>query len=200
MTNSNNQIVKDIITRKTRKHLQFSHSVGSDSLQPHGLQHTRPPCPSPTPGVCSNSCPLSQWCHPTISSPVTPFSPAFNLPQRQGLFQWVSISHQVVKVLELQLQHQSFQWIFRTNSLYHWLVWFPCSPRDSQKSSSAPPFKVINSLVLSLFLLSSSHICTWLLGKHSFDSMDFCRQSNVFCFLIHCLGLSLLFFQAADHF
>ena len=53
---------------------QFSHSVVSDSLRPHGLQHTRPPCPSPTPRVCSNSCPSSQWCHPTISSSVIPFS------------------------------------------------------------------------------------------------------------------------------
>ena len=49
-------------------------SVMSDSLRPHGLQHTRPPCPSPTPRVYSNSCPLSQWCHPTISSSVVPFS------------------------------------------------------------------------------------------------------------------------------
>ena len=54
--------------------VQFSHSVMSDSLRPHGLQHARPPCPSPTPGVNSNSCPLSQWCHPTISSSVVPFS------------------------------------------------------------------------------------------------------------------------------
>ena len=54
--------------------VQFSHSVVSDSLHPHGLQHTRPPCPSPTPRVYSNSCPLSQWCHPTISSSVIPFS------------------------------------------------------------------------------------------------------------------------------
>ena len=54
--------------------VQFSHSVMSDSLQPQGLQHTRPPCPSPTPGVCSNSCPLSRWCHTPISSPVIPFS------------------------------------------------------------------------------------------------------------------------------
>ena len=53
--------------------VQFSHSVMSDSLQPHGLQHTRPPSPSPTPRVYSNSCPLSQWCHPTISSSVIPF-------------------------------------------------------------------------------------------------------------------------------
>ena len=54
--------------------VQFSHSVVSDSLWPHGLQHTRLPCPSPTPGTCSNSCPLSRWCHPTISSSVVPFS------------------------------------------------------------------------------------------------------------------------------
>ena len=54
--------------------VQFSCSVMSDSLRPHGLQHTRPPCPSPTPGVSSNSCPLSWWCHPTISFSVVPFS------------------------------------------------------------------------------------------------------------------------------
>ena len=54
--------------------VQFSHSVVSDSLQPHGPRHVRPPCPSPTPRVYSNSCPLSQWCHPTISSSVVPFS------------------------------------------------------------------------------------------------------------------------------
>ena len=69
--------------------------------------------------------------------------PTFNLSQHQGLFQWVSSSHQVAKVLELQLQHQSFQWILRTNFLYNWLVWSPCSPRDSQEwlqhhSSKAP--------------------------------------------------------------
>ena len=54
--------------------VQFSCSVMSNSLRPHGLQHTRLPCPSPTPGTYSNSCPLSQWCHATISSSVTPFS------------------------------------------------------------------------------------------------------------------------------
>ena len=52
----------------------FSHSVVSKSLWPHGLQHTRPPCPSPSPRACSNSCPVSRWCHPTISSSVIPFS------------------------------------------------------------------------------------------------------------------------------
>ena len=93
---------------------KFRHSVVSDSLRPYGLQHTRPPCLLPTPGVNSNSCSLSRWCHPTISSSVVPFTPHFNLSQHQGLFKWVSSSHQV---LELQIQHQSFQWIFRTDFL-----------------------------------------------------------------------------------
>ena len=70
-----------------------SHSVVSDSLWPHGLQHARPPGPSLTPGVYPNSCPLSQWCHPIISSLS---SPTFNLPD-QRLFKWVSSSHQVPK-------------------------------------------------------------------------------------------------------
>ena len=59
---------------RTFSSVQFSHSVMSDSLRPHELQHTRPPCPSPTPRVHPNPCPLSQWCHPTVSSSVVPFS------------------------------------------------------------------------------------------------------------------------------
>ena len=67
--------------------VQFSHSVMSNSLRPHGLQHARPPCPSPTPGVYSSSCPLSQWCHPTISSPVIPFSSHLQSFPASGSFQ-----------------------------------------------------------------------------------------------------------------
>ena len=96
---------------------QFSLSVTANSLETHGLQHTRPPCPSPTPRVYSNSHPLSWWCHPAISSSVIPFSSCLQSFQQQGLFQWVSSSNQVAKVLEFQLQHQSFQWIFRTDFL-----------------------------------------------------------------------------------
>ena len=66
--------------------VQFSHSVMSDSLRPHELQHARPPCPSPTPGVYPNSCPLSQWCHPSISSSVIPFSHLQSFPT-SGSFQ-----------------------------------------------------------------------------------------------------------------
>ena len=86
-----------------------------------------------------------QPSHPLLSpSPLT-----FNLSQHEGLFQWVSSSHQVAKVLKLQLQHQSFWWIFRTDFFYDWLVWSPCSPRDSQESSPSPQFKSISCLALS---------------------------------------------------
>ena len=84
--------------------VQFSLSVLPNSLRPHELQHVGPPCPSPTPGVYANSCPLSQWHHPTISFSITLFS---CLHQHQGLFWWVSSLHQVAKVLEFQLQLQS---------------------------------------------------------------------------------------------
>ena len=67
--------------------VQFSCSVLSDSLQPHGLQHARLPCPSPTPGACSNSCPSSWWCHPFISSSVIPFSSCLQSFPTSGSFQ-----------------------------------------------------------------------------------------------------------------
>ena len=70
--------------------LLFSLSVVSNSLQPHGRQHTRLPCSSRYPGVYSNSCSLSWWCHPTTSSSMLPSPPAFKLSQHQGLFQWVN--------------------------------------------------------------------------------------------------------------
>ena len=82
------------------------------------------------------------FCHP-------PYPFGFNLSQHQCLFQWVGSSHQVAKVLELQLQQQSFQWKFRDDFLYDWLVWSPYRIRDSQESSTAPHFKGINSLALS---------------------------------------------------
>ena len=69
------------------KSVQFSLSVVSNSLWPHGLQHTRPPCPLRTPGVYSNSCPLSWWCHPTISSSVVPFSSCLQSWPASGSFQ-----------------------------------------------------------------------------------------------------------------
>ena len=148
--------------------LLFRCSVLSNSLRRHGLQHNRLPCPSLSPGVSSHSCLLSQWCHPTISSSVIPSSfSALTLSQHQGFFQWVNFSHQVAKWLELQ--HQSFQWIFRVDFLQDWLVWSPCCPRDSQESSPAPHLEIINSLTLNLLYgptLTSVHDY-W--ENHSFD-------------------------------
>ena len=93
-----------------------------------------------------------QSSHPLSS----PFPPVFNLSQHQGLFQGVRSSHQVAKVLELQLQYQPFQWILRTDFLWDWLIWSPCSPRDSQESSPIPQFKSIDSLALN-FMIQISH-------------------------------------------
>ena len=111
---------RDLLVPGDPHHLLFSHSVVSDSLWPYGLQHVRLLCPPLSPEVCSNSCSLSRWCHPTILSSVIPFSSS--LSQHQGLFQWAISSHQVTKVLELQLQHQhqSFQWMFRTDFFKDW--------------------------------------------------------------------------------
>ena len=84
------------------------------------------------------------------SHPLSSLSPpAFNLSQHQDLFQWVTSFHQMAKVLEFQLQHQSFQWTFRTDFLWDGLVGSPCSPRDSQESSPTPQFKSISSSVFS---------------------------------------------------
>ena len=146
-----NYLVLDIALSFTYYLLvQLTRSVASDCLWPHELQHARPPCPSPTPGVHPNSCPSTQTdaiqpFHPLSS----PSPPAPNPSQHQGLFQWVNSSHEVAKVLEFQPQHQSFQWTPRTGLLQNGLVGSPYSPRDSQESSPTPQFKNINSLVLS---------------------------------------------------
>ena len=140
-----------------------------NSFWHHGLQLSRPPCPSPTPRVYSNSCPLSRWCHPTISSSAIPFS---------SCFQWVSSFHQVTKVLEFQLQHKSFQWIFSTHFLQDGLVGSPCSPRDSQESSPTPQSKNIKSSVFSFLYSPSNPYMTT--GKTI--ALDLCWQSNVSAF------------------
>ena len=162
--------------------VQFSHSVMSDSLQPHGLQHTRLPCPSPTPGACSNSCSSSWWCHPTMSSSVIPLSfclqsfPASgSFPRSQfyasgGQSTGVSAS---ASVLPMNIQ----DWV-----PLEWTGWIPCCPRDSQESSPTPQFKSINSSVLSFLYgptLTSTHDY-W--KSNSFDYTDLCWQSDISAF------------------
>ena len=94
-----------------------------------------------------------QSSHPLSS----PSPPAFNLSQHQVLFQWVSSSHQVAQVWAFQLQHQSFQWIFRTDFLEDGLVGSRCSPRDSQESSPTPQFKSIILQCSAFFIVQLSH-------------------------------------------
>ena len=145
--------------------LQFSHSFVSSSLWAHGLQHARPPCPSPTPRGYLNSCPLSRWCRPSISSSVVPFSSCLQSFPASGSFQMSQFFTSGGQRIGVQLQHQSFQWLFRTDFLYEGLVGSPCSPRDSQESSPTPQFQSINSSALSFLLQSNSHIHKWLLEK-----------------------------------
>ena len=99
----------------------------SNSLRPHESQHARPPCPSPTPGVHSDSHPTSQWCHPAISSSVIPFSSCpQSLPASESFPMSQLIWHEVAKVPEFQLQHHSFQRNPRADLLQNGLVGSPC--------------------------------------------------------------------------
>ena len=132
-------------------------SVVSNSLWPHELQHARPLCSSPTPGVHLNSCASSRWCHSPVSSSVVPFSSCLQSSQHQGLFQRVNSLHEVAKVLEFQPQHQSFQWTPRTGLLSDGLVGSPCSPRDSQESSPKPQFKASILRHSAFFTVQNSH-------------------------------------------
>ena len=125
------------------------------------------------------------WVHDAIQPyhPLSPPSPpALNLSRHKGIFQWVESLHQVAKVLEFQLQDQSFQWIFRVDFLSDWLVQSPYCPRDSQESSPAPQSESVNSPVLISFYdptLTSIHNC-W--KNHSFDCTDLCQQSDTSVF------------------
>ena len=162
-----------------RSSVQFSLSVVSDSLWPHGLQHARFPCLSTTPRAYSNSCPLSQWCHPTTSSSVVPFSSHLQSFPATGSFpmsQFFPSNGQSIgasalaSVLPMNIQG-----------------WFPLElmdlisllSRDSQESSPVPQFESINSLTFILLCgptLTSVHDY-W--KNHSIDYMDLCHQNDV---------------------
>ena len=129
--------------------IQFSHSVLSDSLQPHEPQHTRPPYPSPTPRVHSDSCPFSQWCHPAISSSVVPFSscpqslPASESFPMSQLFAWGGQSTRVSDLASV-LPKKSQAW-----SPLEWTGWISLQSKRLSRVFSTAQFKSINSSVLS---------------------------------------------------
>ena len=132
-----------------RDSVHFSCSVVSDSLRPHELQHSRPPCPSPTPRVYLNSCPSSGWCHPAISSSVIPFSSCPQSLPASGSFQMSQIFVSGAQIIGVSASTS----VLPVNT--H--DWSPCSPRDSQESSPTPQFKSINSSALSLPLVQLAH-------------------------------------------
>ena len=159
--------------------VQFSHSVMSDSLQPHGLQHTRLCCPSPSPRACSNLSPLSWWCHPTISSSVLPFSSSLQSIPAWGSF---PMSH------SFPSGGQSIG-VSASASVFPMNIqdWFPLGltglislkSKGLSRVFSSTTFKSINSLALSFYYgptLTSIH---YYWKNHNFDEMDLCWQSNV---------------------
>ena len=170
---------------------RFSSSVMSDSLQPRGLQHSRPPCPSPTPLACSNSCPSSQRCYPTISSSVISFSYCLQSFPLSGLFQWVSFSYQVAKVLEFQLQHQSFQLIFRLDLL---AVQGTLKSLLQHHSSKASIF-----LCSVFFIVQISH--PYLTTEKNIALTRWTLVDNIISMLLHMLSrLVTTFFQGPSIF
>ena len=155
--------------------LSFSHQIMSNSFQLHGLQHSRLPCTSPSPRVCPSSCPLTWWCHPTISSSVTSFSscpqsfPASGSFPKSQLFtsgsQGIGASAST-SVLPMNIQG-----------------WFPLGLTDLISLLPKGLLWVFSSTTVwrhqffdtQPFLWSNSHIHTWLLENHSFDSTELCH-------------------------
>ena len=135
--------------------IQLSCSVVSDSLQPHELQHARPPCPSPTPGVYSNSCPLSRWCHPAISSSVVPFSSRLQSFSAWGSFPMSQLLTSGGQSIGVSASASVLPMNTQDWSPLGWTGWISLQSKDSQESSPTPQFKSINSLVLS-FVYSDS--------------------------------------------
>ena len=146
-------------------HFQFSHSVMSDSLRPHESQHARPPCPSPTLGVHSNSRPSSQWCHPAISSSVIPFSScpqsllaSESFPMSQ-LFAWGSQSTGV-SALASFLPKKSQGW-----SPSEWTGWISLQSKGPSRVFSNTTVQKHQFFGTQLSSQSNSHIHTWPLEK-----------------------------------
>ena len=144
---------------------QFSHSVMSNSLRPHELQHPRPPCPSPTPRVYLNSCPLSRWCHSTISSSVIPFSsnlqsfPASKSFQISQLF--VSGGQSIgVSALASVLPMNTQDW-----SPLEWIGWISLQSKGLSRVFSNTTVQKHQFFGTQLSSQSSSHIHTWPLEK-----------------------------------
>ena len=155
------------------------HSVVSNSLQSHEPQHARPPCPSPTPRVYPNSCPLSWWCHPTTSSSVIPFSscpqsfPASGSFPMSHLFTSDDQSIGVSTSASVFLMSVQGWFPLRLTGL------IPCCPKDSQESSPVPQFQGIYFSALHLLYSPSLTIIHDHWEDYSLDYTHLCWKSNI---------------------
>ena len=150
-------------TRIPHHIVQLSHSVVSNSLQPHGLQRARPPCPSPTPRVYSNSCPLIWWCHSTISSSVIPFSSCLQSFPASGSFPMSPIfaSHgRSIRVSPSVLPMNIQDWL-----PLGWTGWISWQSKGLSRVFSNTTIQKHQFFSTQLCLWSNSHIHTWLLEK-----------------------------------
>ena len=160
--------------------LLFSHSVVSDSLRPHGLQHTRLPCPLRSPGACSNSCPLSRWCHPIILSCHPLLLLPSSLPSIRVFSNESAFHIRWPKYWEFQLQHQSFQWIFRT--YFFRMDWLDLRAVQGALKSLLHHSSKASVLQCSAFFIVQLLYPYMTTGKTIALKMDLCWQSNVFAF------------------
>ena len=145
--------------------VQFSHSVVSDSLWPHGLQHVRPPCPSPTLGVYINSCPLSWWCHPTISSSVEPFSFHLQSFPESGSFQMSQLFISGVQSIGVSSSISVLPMNSQDWSHWGWTGWIFLQSRGLSRVFSNTTVQKHQFFGTQLSLEPNSHIHTWPLEK-----------------------------------
>ena len=139
---------KTVIKDKEGYSVQFSYSVMSDSLRPHEPQHARPPCPSPTPRVHPNPCPLSQWCHPAISSSVLPFSSCPQSFPASGFFQMSQLSTSGGPSTGVSASTSVLPMNTQDWSPLGWTGWISLQSKGLSRVSPTPQFKSIKSSVL----------------------------------------------------
>ena len=165
--------------------LLFSRSVMSQSLWLHGVQHTRLPCPSPTPRACSNSCPLSLWCNPSISSLAIPFSSYLQFFPTSGSFPMSQIFTSGSQSSGASASASVFPMNIQDWFPLGFTGWISLLSKGLSRVFSNTTVQKHQFFSTQLSLEPNSHIYT----NHSFDYMDICWQSNV-CFLMCCLGWS----------
>ena len=149
--------------------LLFSHPVVSDSLRPHGLQDTRLPCPSPSLRTCSNSCPLSWWCHPTISFSVVPFSSHLHSFPASGSFLTSQLFTPGGQSIGVSASAPVLPMNIKDWFLSEWTGWISLQSKGLSRVFSNTTVWKHQFFSIQLSLWSNSHIHALLLKNHSFD-------------------------------